>query len=274
MSIINDKITIPTDLPTVSRPRLLEALAESMNCCNSTVIAGRTGTGKTMLATDFAKRCGRRVAWYKLDAPEVDLHLFLQYLIASVRHRRPDFGRKTLALFQEGDNSPHGTEGATALLAESLVYELLTVGDGEPLLIVIDDLHLVYDAEWVVPFFNRLLPLLPPEVHVILTGRTLPPAPLWRMRSKQTLRVVEESALLFNAREAEELFASCGLSRETATRALIETRGRAACIDALARAGATALSQENSRAKYEEKPANSRLPLMKSLAAKTPLSAT
>ena len=274
MSLINDKIILPTDLPIVSRLRLLGALAESMNCCNSTVIAGRTGRGKTMLATDFAGRCGRRVAWYKLDAPEIDLQLFLRYLIASVRSRQPDFGRKTLALLQDGNNGHH-PEGAPPLLAESLVYELLSVGEGEPLLLVLDDLHLVYDAGWVIPFFSRLLPLLPPEVHLILLGRTLPPAPLWRMRSKQTLRVVDESALLFNVCEAEELFASHGLSRESAARALAETRGRAACIDTLARDGAKAAREEDSRSKDEEKQAaGAQLRLVKSLAAKMPLRAT
>ena len=29
-----------------------------------------------------------------------------------------------------------------------------------PLLIVIEDLHLVSDADWLEPFFGRLLPLL------------------------------------------------------------------------------------------------------------------
>src|ERR671921_1496737 len=98
MSLILDKITMPPDAPRVSRPRLLEVLNESMECCNSTVIAGRTGSGKTLLTLDFAGRCGRRVAWYKVEAPEVDLHSFLQYLVASVRSQHPGFGRKTLAL--------------------------------------------------------------------------------------------------------------------------------------------------------------------------------
>ena len=43
------------------------------------------------------------------------------------------------------------------MLAEELVFQLAEQ-KSEPLLIVIEDLHLVYDAEWVVPFFSRLLP--------------------------------------------------------------------------------------------------------------------
>jgi LuxR family maltose regulon positive regulatory protein len=244
MSLILDKITMPTDAPRVSRPRLLEALTESMDCCNSTVIAGRTGAGKTLLTIDFAGRCGRRVAWYKVDAPEVEMQAFLQYLVASVRSQHPGFGRKTLALVGGG-----ATERDAVMIAESFVYEMTMLEASEPLLIVVDDLHLVYDAAWVVPFFARLLPLLPAETHMILIGRTLPPAPLWRMRSKQTLRVIEEQALAFTHAEAEQLFASYHLPPKLAAQALAETWGRAAALDALARGGQTRAEEEASGAR-------------------------
>jgi LuxR family maltose regulon positive regulatory protein len=236
MGLILDKITPPAELPRVSRRRLLDALQESMTCCTSTVIHGRTGAGKTMLATDFARRSGRRVAWYKVDAPEVDRQTFLRYLVAAVRDQHPGFGRKTLALLSSSGSMPDA-----ALLAESFVYEMTMLEADEPLLIVIDDLHLLYDAEWIVPFFGRLLPLLPVEAHMILIGRTLPPAPLWRMRSKQTLRVVDELAMAFTPAEAEELFESYGLPAKAAAQALSETWGRAASLDRAAQAHRAAL---------------------------------
>jgi LuxR family maltose regulon positive regulatory protein len=232
MNLILDKITMPAETPRVSRPRLLEVLRESMTCCNSTVVSGRTGAGKTLLTTDFAGRCGRRVAWYKVDASEVEMSAFLRYLIAAVGSQHPGFGRKTLALLASSTEAEDAT-----LAAESFVYEMTMLEAGEPLLIVIDDLHLVYDAAWVVPFFARLLPLLPAETHVVLIGRTLPPAPLWRMRSKQTLRVIDEATLAFTRGEAEELFASYNLPIKQAAQALAETWGRAAALDAIARGG-------------------------------------
>jgi ATP/maltotriose-dependent transcriptional regulator MalT len=226
--VIPDKITPPVELPRVSRERLLSILGESLQCCNSTIINARAGAGKTMLATDFARRCGRRVAWYKLDAPDSDLTTFLRHFCAAVAAARPEFGERTLERLGAQvrvDDVP--------LAVEYLVYELLE--SDEPLLVVLDDLHLVYDAEWMPPFFRRLLPLLPREVHVMLLGRSLPPAPLWRMRSKQTLSVVDESALAFTLAEARRLFASYGLQTARADAALMETRGRASALDALAR---------------------------------------
>ncbi|HJR06326.1 MAG TPA: AAA family ATPase [Pyrinomonadaceae bacterium] len=247
MGLILDKITLPAETPRVSRRRLLDALDESMTCCTSTVIYGRTGTGKTMLATDFAGRSDRRVAWYKVDASEVDMHAFLQYLVAAVRNQHPGFGRKTLALLSSSGAMPDA-----ALLAESFVYEMTMLEADEPLLIVIDDLHLLYDAEWIVPFFGRLLPLLPPEAHMVLIGRTLPPAPLWRMRSKQTLRVIEEPALAFTLAEAEELFTSYGLHTKPAAQALAETWGRAAALDHMARVHREALNAEDARPSQQQ----------------------
>ncbi|MGI9104641.1 MAG: hypothetical protein ACR2G4_00170 [Pyrinomonadaceae bacterium] len=243
MGLIFNKITLPAETPRISRGRLLEVLDESINCCTSTVIHGRTGAGKTMLAADFARRGVRRVVWYKVDAPEVALPTFMHYLIAGVRKQHPGFGRKTLALLAPGVLVPDAT-----LLAASFVYEMTMLeSEGQPLLIVIDDLHLLYDAPWLVPFFTRVLPLLPEEAHMILIGRTLPPAPLWRMRSKQTLRVMDESALAFTLPEAAELFASYGLDRDAAAQALAETWGRAAALHQSAQARTEATSEDTVR---------------------------
>jgi LuxR family maltose regulon positive regulatory protein len=140
-----------------------------------------------------------------------------------------------------------------------LVYELLE--SNEPLLVVIDDLHLVYDAEWLVPFFRRWLPLLPREVHVMLLGRGLPPTPLWRMRSKQTLCVLEEEALAFTLEEARALYASYGLSAAGADAALVETRGRAATLDARARREGVAEESERTPAAARGARASGRLSL-------------
>jgi LuxR family transcriptional regulator, maltose regulon positive regulatory protein len=229
MALILEKIALPSQIARVPRPRLLGFLQESLNACTSTIVHGRAGAGKTMLASEFARDCGRAVAWYKVDAPEGDLRPFFDYLVAGVQSQRPGFGQETLRPLLR-----NATPDDIPLLAEAFVYELLQV-DQKPLLIVIEDLHLVLDAEWVVPFFRRLLPLLPGDVHMLITSRTLPAAPFWRMRSKQSLSVIDEEMLAFNRQETIDLFESYGLSREQAAIALDHTHGRAAALDACAR---------------------------------------
>ncbi|HKZ81871.1 MAG TPA: hypothetical protein VJ124_26625 [Pyrinomonadaceae bacterium] len=242
MELILEKIAIPSQLPHISRPRLFKILEQSLTSGTSTIVSGRAGTGKTALALDFSWKCGRAVSWYKVDAPDAEIKIFFQYLIASIRKQRPGFGEQMLLplLRTAGPQEIY-------LLAEAFVYEL-SEGDTQPLLVVIEDMHQVCDSPWLLQFFRRLLPLLPAEVHMLITSRSMPAAPLWRMRSKQTLMVIDEETLAFTSTEALELFESYGLSGEHARIALDHTHGRAA---ALAGFAASLSKRENTNCRYE-----------------------
>jgi LuxR family maltose regulon positive regulatory protein len=227
--LILEKITVPAPIGCVARPRLDALLEQSLRSCTSTIITGRAGAGKTTLALQFAEKSARAVAWYKVDAPESKLPIFFQYLISSIAAHRPGFGDYALlSLVRE-----HPDSNQVPLLAELFVFELER-RSGSSLLIVIEDLHLVFDADWVVTFLRRLLPLLPSDVHMLITSRTTPPAPLWRMRSKQTLSVIDEETLSFTEDEAITLFQRYGLTPEQATIALDHSHGRAAALSSLA----------------------------------------
>ena len=226
---ILEKITVPSPLAWVQRPRLLALLDQNIRSCTSTIVSGRAGSGKTALAIDFAEHCRRAVAWYKVDAPETDLAIFFPYLISSIRTQRPEFGSSTLCSLIQDQLEVSQIQH----LADMFVYEL-ELQSGEPLLLVIEDLHLVCDAQWLGPFFRRLLPLLPSDVHLLITSRTMPPASFWRMRSKQILSVIDEDMLLFSKEEAFRLFERFGLSWEQASIAVDHTRGRAAALSGLA----------------------------------------
>jgi LuxR family maltose regulon positive regulatory protein len=235
MKIITSKVMIPTEIPRVCRQGLLGAMRENLKSCRATVINGRAGTGKTMLAVGFVRRHEGRAAWYKVDAPDMNLPVFMEYLVASVARVRPEFGRQTLDRHARAFRSyktKAGGEFDIAALAEAFVYDLER--QKEPLVLVVDDLHLIYDADWIVPFFHHLLPLLPAEIHILILGRGLRPAPMWRLRSKQRLFAITEQMLAFTQTEAEELFSGYGLSAEEARLALKQTGGRAAALQDVA----------------------------------------
>ncbi len=244
-SLVIDKIAAPPvclSAPVIERPRLHEMLHESLRAGATTVITGRAGSGKTTLAAAFAPISKRPLAWFKVDASDARLHIFLQYLTESICRVRPDFGKENdLRVVLDG-YARHGINAADAtLLAEYFAHEIQATFcyvAQTPLLIVVDDLHLIYDADWFAPFFNRLLPLLPPEAHLFVIGRSLPPSPLWRMRSKQTLCVIDEDNLNFTSEEAAELFRRYNLSPEQSLTALDETHGRARDIHATAQSQA------------------------------------
>ena len=222
--LVHRKITVPDASPRVSRWRLLKLLEANLSSYNATIVNGRAGTGKTTLAADFSRHTGRPVCWYKVDAADSDLRVFCEYLATSVKIQRPSSAPDRLLQLAELGESDHAE-----LLADAFVFQL-SESRAEPLLLVIEDLHLIYDADWVVPFFRRLLPLLPNDVHLLITCRSLPPAPLWRLRSKQMLRVVEETELAFTLDEAVQLFETYGLSEQHSAIAMCLTHGRAAAI--------------------------------------------
>jgi ATP/maltotriose-dependent transcriptional regulator MalT len=116
---------------------------------------------------------------------------------------------------------------------------------------------------------------------MILIGRTLPPAPLWRMRSKQTLCVIDEAALAFTLAEARELFASYGSRPEGAAQALAETWGRAAALDRAAQVSTEVAREDSLRhhapvinASTPQRHNNSRLRLVQEEFSKSSLGAT
>jgi ATP/maltotriose-dependent transcriptional regulator MalT len=167
--------------------------------------------------------------------------------VASVARVRPGFGRQTLdcrARSSGTGGAEVGGEFNIAEFAEAFVYDLER--QAEPLVLVIDDLHLIYDADWVIPFFHHLLPLLPAETHMLIMVRGLLPAPMWRLRSKQHLFVITEQMLAFTQTEAEELFSGYGLGAEDARSALKRTGGRAADLHAAAIHGLAALGAQAS----------------------------
>ena len=228
--LIFDKISIPNELPPLSRPRLLDKLIANLLSCNMTIMNGRAGTGKTLLASDFARRCGRQIVWFKVDASDSEPQVFADYLIHGIRYHRPGFGEEW-----DKDYLQDLTTEDASQLALALVYELSEQA-GKPLLLVIDDLHLIYDAEWVVPFFTRLAPLLPADIHLMVLGRILPPAPLWRMRSKQTLSIIDESSLAFTLEETKQMLNHYGIGESWATDFLRMSRGRASKLDEIMKA--------------------------------------
>jgi ATP/maltotriose-dependent transcriptional regulator MalT len=92
---------------------------------------------------------------------------------------------------------------------------------------VIDNVHHLFDAPWFCDFFSLMLHSVTPGSHVLMLCRSRPPAPLWRLRSKQVLNVVDEKLLAFTLPETEEFCRSRGVPISAAPRAHVESFGRA-----------------------------------------------
>ena len=219
--ILNEKIEIPPCLGLVERPRLLEKLDRSLSQFASTLVSGRAGTGKTSIAAAYA-RTRKTAAWFTVESSDVEWNVFASYVAAS-------------ALRVVGSNKsvhdlPLGlTDSSSAAMGTFLYIIASLVETGEendrPLL-VLDGIHHLFDADWFSGFFNILQPSLSRTADVLLLCRSRPPNPLWRLRSKQQLDVIDEKTLAFDRDETILLLKQVGHSHAEAARIHAETFGR------------------------------------------------
>lgn len=212
LPLIEGKLRSPETKKGIERTRLLEMLDRSVQNHTGTLLIGRAGAGKTTLAADFARRFPT-VGWYSIDAGDSDWTVFSRYFQAMILGKGSGdrvFQRTPLEMF---------ADLLTRLEAKSKEW---------PRLIVLDGVDHLFDSEWFKEFFDMMMASLPPDSHVLVLSRTRPPNPLWRLRSKQVINVIDEKVLAFSLPETEKLFALHGRrNRRAAAAAQKECYGRA-----------------------------------------------
>jgi len=217
MRILHEKLKIPQTGEIVTRPRLDDLLDKSLSQFCGTLVSGRAGTGKTVLAADFARRRGG-AGWYTIESSDSDWAAFSAHFAACVREAAGKWSEQ-----------PMVTGGTDSEIAQFLVNTFAPVAakGKKQFLIVLDDLHKIFDAEWFGRFFHLLLYSLPENCRLLLLCRSKPPAPLWRLRSKQVLNVIDEKLLAFSPEETAKLFKGKGLSPDEVSKAHADSFGRA-----------------------------------------------
>jgi LuxR family maltose regulon positive regulatory protein len=206
-------------LPRAGLQSLLQSSLQAKLC----LVGAPAGSGKTTLLAQWrAVAGGSRVAWVSLEESDNDPTRFWSYLVAALRTVEPGVG--TVAL--EALRGP--SVELERVVVPSLVNDLATVG--APLVLVLDDYHVVVDAT-CHQTLGWFLDHLPAEVHVVLSTRLDPPLPLARMRARGELAELRVGELQFTGEEAAELLnGSMGLAlaAEDVARLAERTEGWAA----------------------------------------------
>ena len=194
------KVRLPVRRPAiVRRQRLIEALARAL-AQRVTLVTAPAGYGKTTLLLDFAQSAGDRICWYALDERDRDLDTFLRYLVASGQAQFPEFGSDLAGVLQEGEKID--PERAVDLLVEAMQ------SGPAPLTFILDDFHFLDDASpELMEVIQGMLYRLPPDCHIILSGRTqaqLGILPLMSVR--QEVDTITSSDFSFTCEEVMQLF--------------------------------------------------------------------
>ena len=189
-SLLTTKLNVPsTRTNIVTRSRLLRRLDEGTSR-KLTLISAPAGFGKTTVLGDWILRSALPVGWISLDAEDNDPARFLSYLVAALRTVEAVIGQD-----ETSSRLP------TRTVLTDLVNEIAAVP--EDFAIVLDDYHLIED-ETVHATLGFLLEHLPPQMHLVIAGRTEPPLPLSRLLAGGDLMKLTASDLRFTSGEAAD----------------------------------------------------------------------
>jgi LuxR family maltose regulon positive regulatory protein len=204
-------------------------LEKSCTQFGATLVSGRAGTGKTTVAASFSARYNS-IAWYSVDSADSDWNVFSHYFNAALM-KTDNFGQSAdVSIFETDDESP---QEEVSRFVSDLFSQVPDNNGNSPLLIVLDDIQHLFDTDWFSDFFTLLLHSLMPQTHLLMLCRSRPPLPLWRLRSKQRLNVIDEKLLAFSPDEAERLYRGHGLSGEIAKKVHRDSFGRASKLAAV-----------------------------------------
>jgi LuxR family transcriptional regulator, maltose regulon positive regulatory protein len=200
--ILASKITIP-ELPgwVVSRPRIEKQIVEGVQG-PLTVVTGPPGAGKTMALVSWAASGGAEpIAWLTLDEYDNRPRVFWSYVVAALR-------RAGAAVPGAASALAHGDATGHAFL---LRLAAVLAGQDPPVVLVLDDLHLVTDP-LTLGDLAYVLRNARSGLHVLAASRTDPLLPLHQYRLTGELTEIRASDLAFSVGEAAMLMEQHGVT--------------------------------------------------------------
>ncbi len=159
------------------------------------LVSAPAGSGKSTLMAGWAAVHPGPVAWLQLEESDADPARFWVSVTAAIGRTNPEIAARLEPLVV-------GSLGAGQVVVPALVNEMASMT--ERLVVVLDDYHLIDDAE-VHRDVERLIDLCPPQLTLVVITRADPPFRLGRMRVRGRVREIRAGDLRFDASEAAAL---------------------------------------------------------------------
>jgi len=219
--VVESRIQVPVlRSGLVSRTALVNRLRATDSVPVVTLTAP-AGYGKTTVLAQWADRDPRPFAWISIDARDRDPVVLLQHVAAALHAIEP-----LEPLVVEALAAPGSSAWTSAL--PRLGAALSAAG---PLVVVLDDLHLLDSAE-TFEAITVLADHLPEESVLVLAGRVTPNLPIAALRAAGKLLEVGVEQLALSPKEGQLLLRSAGvgLPFKEVTRLVRECEGWPAAI--------------------------------------------
>jgi DNA-binding SARP family transcriptional activator len=186
------KITRPTSVATLTRPRLFRLL-DNAKKKPVTWVWAPPGAGKTALIASYFSARKSQTLWYQVDEGDEDLATFFYYLgQAAPKRKRP------LPLF-----TPEYQQGSKIFTRN--FFRDLYGRMKPPFALVFDNYQEVSTEAPLHEAMRAALAEMPIEGRMIFISRSEPPAQFADLRAKQAMELVDWSELRFSGTEVNGL---------------------------------------------------------------------
>jgi LuxR family maltose regulon positive regulatory protein len=213
----------------VVRARLLDVLAR-VHERKLALVTGSPGYGKTTLVAQLRQQCmhaGADVAWVSLIPEDEGFADFCAALLAALQR---------IAVVDE--SAPTAEEGSTPFVeaTAALIVEGAAALPKE-LYLMLDDYHYVKDP-WAHKLLQKVIDFAPPNLHIVIIARVLPPLTLSRLRMMDQVVELDATELPFDVGETraflDDLLRAGRVGPDEVAQAYVITGGWPACLQLVA----------------------------------------
>lgn len=197
----------------IVRERLIDRIERGVKA-GIVVVAAPAGAGKTLLLASWAARRPTPVAWLTVHPDDAEPGQFWGLVVTAIRVSGAVAPESTLA-----------TMTPPPRFDERFVLHLLDACEelAEPVVLVIDDLHVLGDSPAVRSLADAIQRGLG-NLRLIISTRTAPALPLQRLRLRDALTEIQVSDLAFTESEAGDLLRRRDLDLDDAQLATVMER--------------------------------------------------